>query len=151
MEALEASLFLRKKFLENQEVRHLKQDIRIRFGDRGNHIANLCTAGYFENFFMPLYNSSKEDFEKIYEVVVSKSAMAIFVHNQMNDTEIVKKITERLEISKKYGLKFLYIHGIGERNIATIRRCLEENKELFKFYDKDIFEKNHMIIVELIL
>jgi hypothetical protein len=151
LEALEAALYLRKKFLEKCDIRYLKQDIRTRFGDRGNHIANLCTAGYFENFFMPLYNSSRENFEKIYEVVVSKSAMAIFVNSQMNDIEIADKIKRKLEISKKYGLKFLHIHGIGELNIRTIRNCLEENKELFKFYDKDIFEKDSIIIVELIL
>jgi len=151
LEALESSLYLRKKFSEKKDVRQLKGDIRTRFGDRGNNIANLCTAGYFENFLMPLYNSSQIDFDKIYEIIVSKSAVAIFVHSQMKEEEITKEIKRRLEISKRYGIKFLHIHGIGEHNIRTIKKCINENKELFNFYNKDIFEKEGIMIVELIL
>ncbi len=151
MEALESSLYLRRKFNEKKDVGLLKQDIRSRFGDRGNNIANLCTAGYFENFLMPLYNSSQKEFNKIYEIVVSKSAVAIFVHSQMKEQEITEGIKRRLEISKRYGIKFLHIHGIGEYNIRTIKKCIEENKDLFNFYNKDIFEERGIIIVELIL
>ncbi|MBS3076375.1 hypothetical protein J4481_01380 [Candidatus Pacearchaeota archaeon] len=78
LEALESSLFLRRKFNEKKDIRKLKEDIRRRFGDRGNNIANLCTAGYFEKFLIPLFNSSKEDFERIYEVVISKLVLVIF-------------------------------------------------------------------------
>lgn len=151
MEALESSLYLRRKFLQRKDVKNLKDDLRSRFGDRGANIANLCTAGYFENFLMPLFNSSKVDFKNIYDVVVSKSAIAIFVHNQMNDTVIAREIKFKLQISKKYGIKFLHIHGIGEQNITTIKKCIRENKEIFDFYDKEIFEDNGIIIVELIL
>ena len=151
LEALESSLYLKRKFLQRKDVKNLKEDIKKRFGDRGNNIANLCTAGYFENFLMPLFNSSQKNFKEIYEVVVSKSAMAILVHSQMDDTKIAEDIKKKLEISKKYGIKFLHIHGIGEHNIKTIKRCVEENKELFNFYNKDIFEGDGIIIVELIL
>ena len=151
LEALENSLYLRKKFRERKDVKFLKEDIITRFGDRGKNISNLCTAGYFENFLMPLYNSSQEDFKKIYEVAVSKSVLAIFVHSEMQDDEITKEIKRKLEISKKYGLKFLHIHGIGETNIETIKRCIEENRDFFNFYNKDIFEKNGIIVVEILL
>jgi hypothetical protein len=151
LEALESSLYLRKKFIQRQDVKNLKEDIRTRFGDRGNNIANLCTAGYFENFLMPLFNSSQKDFKRIYDVVVSKSAMAVFVHSQMSDIKIAQDIKMKLEISKKYGIKFLHIHGIGDRNIRTIKKCVEDNKELFNFYNKEIFENGGIIIVELIL
>lgn len=150
-EALESSLYLKRKFMQGQDIKQLKEDIRTRFGDRGNNIANLCTAGYFESFLMPLFNSSQKDFKEIYEVVVSKSAMAVFVHSQMDDAKIAGEIKKRLEISKKYGIKFLHIHGIGNRNIKTIKKCVEENKELFNFYNKEIFEREGIIIVELIL
>ncbi|MFQ5621510.1 MAG: hypothetical protein ACE5FT_06745 [Candidatus Nanoarchaeia archaeon] len=64
--ALEASLFLRHIFMTSGNVKKLKGDIRNRFGDRGNNIANLCTAGYFEEFLMPLYNSAKKEFDSLY-------------------------------------------------------------------------------------
>jgi len=150
-EALESSLFLRKKFNERKDVRELKEDLRKRYGDRGNNMANLCTAGYFEKFLMPLYNSSKEDFNKVYEVVVSKSAMAIFVHSQMSEKEITDELSRKLILSKKYGLDFIHIHGIGETNIKIIISWIEENKELLDFFNKDIFEKKGIIIVELLL
>jgi len=150
-EALEASLYLRKRFGEKIDVGILKGDIRKRFGDRGNNIANLCTAGYFENFLMPLYNSSKEDFKKIYEVVVSKSAMAIFVHSLMEEDKITSELKRKIELSKRYGLDFIHVHGIGEKNIRTIKNWIEKNKELLDFLNKDIFEKEGIIIVEILL
>jgi len=151
LEMLENSLYLRKKFKERKDVRYLKDDIRTRFGDRGSNISNLCTAGYFENFFIPLYNSSQEDFKKIYELAASKSVLAVFVHSQMEDEEITTEIKIKLEISRRYGLKFLHIHGIGMQNIETIKRCIEDNKEFFNFYNKDIFEKDGIIVVEILL
>ncbi|MBU2577081.1 MAG: hypothetical protein KKF50_05165 [Nanoarchaeota archaeon] len=150
-EALESSLYLRRRFQEKRDVSKLKEDIRTRFGDRGKNISNLCTAGYFENFLMPLFNSSKEGFDNIYNVVVSRSPMAIFVHSAMGEDQITRDIKTGLEVSKKYGIKFLHIHGIGDQNIRTIKRCIYENKELFNYYDKEIFENNGIIIVELIL
>jgi hypothetical protein len=151
LEALESSLYLRRKFKEKKEVNHLKEDIRTRFGDRGNNISNMCTAGYFEKYLIPLYNQSKENFKKIYELAVTKSALAIFVHSQMNDEEITNNIKQKLEMSKKYGLKFLHIHGIGEKNIKIIKKCIDENKELFNYYKKEIFEKEGIMVVEILL
>jgi len=55
LDALEAALYLRDAFekrADPQIVKKLKEDIRTSFGIRGNNIANLCTAGYFEQFLM---------------------------------------------------------------------------------------------------
>ena len=75
-QALEVSLYLKKNFGEykSENVKKIKDDIRRRFGDRGNNISNLCTAGYFHDFFRKLYeSSSKEKFKELYEVIVSKA------------------------------------------------------------------------------
>lgn len=98
--ALEASLFLRSKFTARENVEKLKNDIRKRFGDRGNNISNLCTAGYFEEFLMPLYNSSKDSFKEQYEIIVSKAVLAVFVNRSMSPAEIKYQIIEKLQISK---------------------------------------------------
>jgi hypothetical protein len=123
-EALNSALYLREVFLSNGDVSKLKQDIRKRFGDRGNTIANLCTAGYFEKFLMPLYNSSKEKFNELYEIIVAKSVLAIFVHSDMTQEQIPKEITYKLEISTKYGIKFIHIHGIGILNVNKIKKTM---------------------------
>ncbi|MEK6926981.1 MAG: hypothetical protein AABX11_00970 [Nanoarchaeota archaeon] len=150
-EALETSLFLRHIFICGGEVSKFKRDIRERFGERGKNIANLCTAGYFEEFLIPLYNSSKERFSELYELTVSKSPFAIFVHASMNESEIMAELTSKLEISKKYGLKFIHIHGISERNVRKVKEIIKNQKQYFDFFEKEIYEKDNIIIVELIL
>jgi len=151
-EALHASLFLRNQHKRGMNISGLKDDIRKRFGDRGNNISNLCTAGYFEGFLIPLYNSSKEDFQKLYDVIISKSIMALFVHKGMNETEIPIEIANKFELCKKYGIKFIHIHGIGKYNIGKIRDCIEKQKEYFDFFEKKIYEneKDNIIVVELL-
>lgn len=149
-EALESALFLREKFHKREDVNKLKQDIRTRFGDRGNNISNLCTAGYFEELLMPLYNSSKEEFKRVYEDIVKSSMLALFVHSQMEDKEIPNKITEKLNISKKYGIKWIHIHGIGKSNVKKIKRCIEEKKKFFDFFEKRIYDSEYIIVVQLL-
>lgn len=152
-EALNASLFLRHQFMKDKFIHHLKQDIRKRFGDRGNNIANLCTAGYFEEFLIPVYNSSQEHFKRIYSDIVENSIVAVFVHRQMNPIDIPKEITKRIEISKKYGIKFIHIHGISKRNVEKVKSCVEDQKQYFDFFEKKIFEDKdkNIIVVELLL
>lgn len=151
LEALEASLYLRSVFRKHEDVQSLKSDIRLSFGIRGNNIANLCTAGYFEEFLIPLYNASKEKFKELYELIVGKSVLAVFVHQGTNTKVIQEEIEEKINASKKYGLKFLHIHGIGKNNVKKIKEYLSEKKEFFEFFEKKEFEKDNIIIIELLL
>ncbi|MBI5635718.1 hypothetical protein HY993_02025 [Candidatus Micrarchaeota archaeon] len=150
-DALEASLYLRDTFRRREDVQKLKLDIREIFGNRGNNICNLCTAGYFEKFLVPLFNSSKERFNELYEIIVGKAVLAVFVHQSMGDEEITSQIKNKLEISRKYGIKFIHIHGIGEQNIRKIKECLEKQKAFFGFFEKNIFEQDNILILELLL
>jgi len=152
-EALEAALFLRAEFRKSNDVSGLKDDIRKRFGDRGNNISNLCTAGYFEEFLMPLFNSSREMFDRIYEEIVMRSIVAVFVNRGMKPDAIPYEIQRRLEISKKYGIKFIHIHGISRANVEKIISCIQEQKKFFDFFEKKIYEAptRDLIVVELIL
>ncbi len=151
-EALNSALFLRSQFKEGKNITNLKSDIRVRFGDRGNNISNLCTAGYFEEFLMPLYNSSKSDFLKLYDIIISKSIIAVFVHSHMDLESIPHEMSSKLGLCKQYGIKFIHIHGIGESNIKKIKDCIEEYKEDFDFFEKNIYEdeEEHIIVVELL-
>lgn len=153
LEALDSSLYVRDVFKSGswEDINKLKYDLRKRFGDRGNNISNLCTAGYFEEFLMPLYNSSKERFKELYEIIIAKSVVAVFVHSQMEQDKIPSEITTKLNISSKYGIKFIHIHGIGGNNIFKIKECLRREKEFFNFFQKEIYEKDNIIIVELLL
>ncbi|MBI5073353.1 hypothetical protein HZA99_06055 [Candidatus Woesearchaeota archaeon] len=149
-EALQAALYLRNAFRRGEDVRKLKRDIRNR-GERHNNISNLCTAGYFEKFFMPLYNSSQDRFKELYDIILQKSLLAVFVHEQMNAEDIVHQIKKRLEISKRYGIGFIHIHGIGESNVNKIKLSISDQKNFFDFFEKNIYEKDNIIILELLL
>lgn len=155
LDALEASLFLRSEFRKGNEtiVKKIKRDIRIKFGDRGNNISNLCTAGYFENFLRELYNVSKEKekFDQLYESIVSDSVLAVFVNKEMSTRALTEEIKKKIEASLRYGLEAIFIHGIGKQNISTIKSCIVENKNFFDFFEKIIFEKENIIMVKLLI
>ena len=151
IEALECSLYLRDAFRRGEDIGKLKTDIRLKFGERGKNIANLCTAGYFEEFLIPLYNSSSERFQELYDLIVSKSILAVFVHKNMSTQEIKDEISEKLALSNRYGIKFIHIHGIGKNNITTIKDCLEEQKDFFNYFEKKVYEQDNILIIELLL
>ncbi|MCG2781997.1 MAG: hypothetical protein L6243_00245 [Candidatus Altiarchaeales archaeon] len=152
-EALESALYLRKKFAEGNDVSKAKRDLRERFGDRGGNIANLCTGGYFEDFLKPLYNSSPDKFKQLYESIVGKSIIAIFVHKNMDEDEIAYQLSTKITACKKYGIDFLHIRGIGQSNVQKIKEFIEEHKDEFDFDDKMIYESDDkgIIMVELLL
>ncbi len=160
-EALEASLYLRNVFknqarignqAEREKVKKIKFDIIQAFGERGRNISNLCTSGYFEGFLKPLYNVvSKKDFNDLYEMIVGKAALALFVHEKMSSRDITSEITRKLNISIKYGIKSIHIHGIGVQNIEKIKGCLRKQEKFFNFFKQKIHEENNILIMILIL
>lgn len=157
-EALEASLYLRREFNKREDeanIKKLKKDIFNKFGERGKNISNLCTAGYFEGFFVPLYNDNKtkpEKFKEIYEEVVGKGILTVFVYEDMDEKEIANQIKNKIEISKKYGMPFINIHGIGKTNIEKIKNFIETQKDFLDFFEKKIiYEKGDILILKLSL
>lgn len=141
LRAFRSSLFVRTKFLNHEDTAEQKEDIRNKWGDRGNNICNLCTAGYFEKFIIPMYNKLEEahgkkgvdDFNAIYNLIVTKTPFMLFL--QKNDTrvKIKSKILYKLDTSKKYGLKTIYIHALGKRILTEVGSVLEEIKEKHNF------------------
>ncbi len=152
-EALESALYLRKEFSNCRNISKLKKDIRRRFGDRGSNIANLCTAGYFEEFLQPLYNDSPNMFKELYELIVDKGILAVFVHKNMSPDIISDQISTKIQTCQKYGIKFFHIHGLGKTNINTIKNFIEGKRDFFKFFEKKIYESGDkdLIIVEILL
>ncbi len=132
---LRASLYLRSVFksgLGGGEVQRLKQDIILRFGDRGRNITNLCTAGYFETTIIPLLEAMKESpdflpdhFTRIYNLLIDQHAFAVFVSGWMDQEKVTKAIMNQINANCKYGVKYVYIHGIGTENIKKIRKAVE--------------------------
>ena len=156
-EALEASLYLRREFSKREDesnIKKLKKDIQDKFGERGNNITNLCTAGYFEGFLEPLYNDTTKDlFKEIYEQVVGKGILTVFVYKDMNENEIIIQIKNKIKISRRYGMPFIHIHGIGKTNIQKIKNFITIQRDFLKFFEKKIHESEDgsILILELYL
>ncbi len=141
--ALKMSLYLRDQQSKGKNISEYKREIRQKFGDRGANIANLCTAGYFEAEFMPLfYNSvSKNTFHEYYEIVVAKKAKALFVHAGMGVKEIQTAFNEMIDKAVKYRMKHFHIHGLGYQNVSNIKEFFA--KKPIDPEDKYIFKKEY--------
>lgn len=131
LEILRASLYLKKVHESGRSVNNLKVDIMRRYGDRGRNISNLCTAGYFKSQIKPLYEDmysqpdfSPEKFISVYEIIVTQSPYAEFINSHMSDTEVLDVVSRKMEFGRKYGIRYLNIHGIGIDNVQKINRLM---------------------------
>jgi hypothetical protein len=152
-----ASLYLRDVYNSNGNVGTLKHDICTKYGDRGNNISNLCSAGYCESFIMPLYDYLKiqegfvkEDFQNIYEQVVVDFPYALFINHRMREDEVIRVVKDKVETNLIYGFKSLKIHGISADNCTKIRKAIEFlETEGFKFEKREVMERPNVIVATL--
>lgn len=156
-----ASLYLRKLFQEGKtkDIAGLKWQISQKYGTHGSNIANLCTAGYLEDFLLPSYNElnestkdkeqSKVKFRALYQTIVEDLPFTIFVCYKMKEEEIEQTILNKVDQNLKYGLKFFNIHGIGKVNIRKIKETITKIEEKQILANKTITEENNIIFVKL--
>jgi ribosome recycling factor len=135
--ALKMAFFLRYNSDKGLDIHTYKMDIINKFGDRGKNIANLCSAGYFEDEFKPLYlSSTRPTFSKYYEMVVGDGARALFVNMKMNVDSIAKEVEVMVVKAIKYHMDDFRIHAKGAGNVTTIK----------KFVDSVLGQKSYVII-----
>lgn len=154
LNALKMALFLRSEQQKGENVAQYKQDIRERFGERGATIANLCTAGYFEDEFMPLHDEvSEEQFLEYYELAVSKKARALFVHANMTQHEIEQQFLDMVAKGIKYHMEDFRVHGMGAQNVKNIQEFFKnlqkEKDKRFVFRKKS--EQKHPPAIEYLV
>lgn len=154
--ALESSYFMRTEHESNADsviIGNHKKEIRNRFGQRGGHIANLCTTGYFEELLIPIYNYEPDSFQSWYKLVVDQGALTLFIHSGMKNEEIISTLRNKTELAKRYGLSHFYVHSKGARNIRTIKKCLAEFEKTYKAIPKieRQIEALNIIVIQFIL
>ncbi len=135
---LRSSFYLREchQSRAGVEVSRIKGAIIETYGNRGRNIANLCTAGYFETWFMPLHETLQEEFGddalekqaflKIYDTVVAESPWTVFVSRHHAREKICAEIIGKLKKNSGYGTKWLHVHGLGRDNVKTIKSICDE-------------------------
>lgn len=155
LRALEASLLMREYFKAHKDgVEDIKADIIERFGDRGRRIANLCTAGYFEN----LVSLCKENcdtpegqakFKSIYEMIISQEAFAVFVTGSMSEDQTEYAVVKKTASNMIYGKKYVDIHGIGTSNVKkinTVLKRLSKDSGFSKVKETEIFHESKSLV-----
>jgi hypothetical protein len=156
--AVEGAVYI--KYLKDKgrfaEISERKKQIRHDYGERGNTITNLYTAGYFHEIFLPLYDEllkepgNMEEFRLIFDRLIRDFPLAIFINQQMNVDDVKNLIKNKITRNKRYGIMKLNIHGINKSNCDNIKeaiRLLEEEKELT--FTKALDEISNIIMVKL--
>jgi len=148
-----AALYLRSCFKKGMSaaVTKLKLEIMQKYGDKGRNIANLCTAGYLEEWLIPSYDklkqppgdeeSAKSSFLKLYKLLVNELPFTVFVCHKMKLDDLRQEIDSR----KQYGMDFINIHGMGEDNIQKIKTVVDEIEK--ENYSEE--RKGHSIFVRV--
>ena len=138
-----------------EDITKLKSDIVNKYGGRGRNICNLYSAGYFDSQIKPLYEEmitqpdfSPKDFEEAYERIVTESPYAVFISASMTNPEAEKEVRERMVIAKKYGIKYLNIHGIGQANVNKITHVLENLRSELSL-PEEIIRQGSVIAVKI--
>ena len=152
---LQSAVYIKKVFDRGGDIEGLKSGIRNRYGNRGVNICNLYSAGYFETWIKPLYESfaSSEDFKQesfldAYELIVGEYPFAIFVHRAMSPKEIEQVADKKIKECLTYGIKTLSVHGIGSDNVVTILQAVAEIKKKYGF-KTNLELKGSLIVVKL--
>lgn len=132
---LRAAYYLRTVHERGDNVKELKASITQRYGQRGSNISNLCSAGYFESYIRPLYDtlSGREGFtlsmfQENYDFIIDNYPFAFFVNGQQDLADLTQKIIDKLLFNRRYGLHKLTIHAIGRDNIAKVKQLLEDDR-----------------------
>lgn len=140
---LRASLYIRALYLEGKSegIGKLKEDIGQRWGQRGRNIANLCSAGYFENLIIPVLKGEMklpyphESFHEFYNSVVHETAYSVFVPSMMTDKDLEDKIISQGNRNEnEYNRSYVNIHAIGKDNVKRVYKVIEKLKRSDTFF-----------------
>lgn len=123
-----AALYLRSCFTKKMflAVTRIKFQIVQKHSEKGRNIANLCSAGYIEDWLIPTFKGLKDTFGEtdgkkaflnIYSMIVNQMPFTVFVGQPMTQDNLRQEINGR----KRYGLDFVNIHAIGEENIKKAK------------------------------
>ena len=134
---LHACLFLRARFNSGVPVDDLKAQIVHVYGPRGAHFANLCSAGYLEEWFWPLYeglcgaypddlDKAKTKFRTLYNNIVTDLPWTEFVSSAASASTVTTHICDKMKRNIQNGVNYLNVHGLGKVNVKKVIRILPD-------------------------
>lgn len=134
-----ASLYLRTRHKLGEPVEGIKAQIVKVYGTRGAHFANLCTAGYLEEWFIPVYQEwlrqsgdasiAKARFRKFYNNIVDDLPWTVFVRGVMPEAKLIATIERKMRNNAEIGVRYLNLHALGKSNVKKVVRALPKITE----------------------
>jgi hypothetical protein len=134
---LYAALYLRTRYELGEPIEGLKAQIVQVYGTRGAHFANLCSAGYLERWFLPLFEEllrvsgndvgvARTRFRKLYNNIVDDLPWTVFVPAAMTPAKLIDLITKKMQNNSGIGVRYLLLHALGPSNVKKVVRALPE-------------------------
>jgi hypothetical protein len=134
---LYACLFLRRRAQLQEPVEELKSQIVRVYGQRGGNFANLCSEGYLESWFWPLYEellsaypdqpaAARAQFQIHYNRIVSDLPWTEFVAARADADAVTTHIIEKMQRNISNGIRYFNVHGLGIRNVKKIEKLIPE-------------------------
>ena len=160
---LRACLVLRAKHLNMLPVDNEKAQIIQSFGPRGGHLANLCSAGYLEDWFKPFHEQLIKDhpgdsalvkdlFLSHYQTILSDLPWTMFVSRALR-AKIPDIVAEKMSRNLNSGIRHLNIHGLGSDNVkrivAAITKVHDMNGAVPVQMDRNVEGKRIFVRLEL--
>jgi biopolymer transport protein ExbD len=126
-----AALVIRHKFkIKDATVGNSLMLLRENYGAKGTTIANLCTSEYLEEQLIPLYqalkaNGSAADFVSVYQDIIINCRFAVFISARRSYEENYQQVLKKIAAANQYRLERIFIYGIGQNNIKTIKKIID--------------------------
>ena len=91
---------------------------------RSRNIINLASAGYFETYIKPIYESDPSSFNVEYEEIVKYMPETVFVNNNMTVNDVVREVDKRICRSMRYHLdvRSVTVNGLNQ-SVKTIKEA----------------------------
>lgn len=157
---LESSIYISEVYKSNRSKgSKLKGELIERYGERAKNISHLCSAGYFETYFMPLYKSLStrpdfeiDEFKRTFDFIVRTEPFTVFVSMSDTQDDTLDSIQGKLARCQRYGIKQLNIHGISEENLKKIDNALDdENVKEFFSNSPTVTKKGDVVHVKIFI
>lgn len=118
-----------------EKVRQIKEQMVLEHQQKGRNIANICNAGYLEEYIMPWYQhyvkdlNDNDSFLENYKSIVNNLLFIVFVGVGQEVKEIKTEIENKIQTLVNAHRDCLFIHAIGEANINKAEQIISEIKE----------------------
>lgn len=117
------------------KVKQIKEQMVLDHQQKGRNIANICSAGYLEEYIIPWYthyiegNNDEASFLENYKSIVDDLLFIVFVGAGQEVKEIKLEIENKIQTLINAHKEHLFIHAIGEANIEKAEQVILEIKE----------------------